>query len=127
MGSSVTLVLPVPEAQGTPEPGYDIFHEILKQRTEELTPGQKKTLLDVPGSLNTILGTISELNQQHHDQSSIRRGVDRVKPFLEVTRNYMSVVETMIQQSPAISSLVVGGLKLIVDVRMKHASHVRVL
>jgi hypothetical protein len=121
LGSSVTLALPGPEAQRTPDPGYDIFHEILTQRIKGLTPSQKNTLLDASGSFDTVFGTISALNRQHNDQSSIRKGVDRVKPFLEVTRNYMSVVETMIQHSPDISSLVVGGLKLIVDVRVKYA------
>ena len=67
-------------------------------------------------SADGIRAIIEGLNQRHAEESVTRQCADKVKGFLEVADGYLKVINIFIQHHPEISSLVVGGLKLFVDV-----------
>lgn len=64
-----------------------------------------------------LLHEVGEFDRQHKQDSTSRKCAEQVKGFLDAVDGYLKVLGICIQHSPEISALVVGGLRLVVDVR----------
>lgn len=97
-----------------PNPADEIFQEALKRHEQKLSPAQRQAFLNA--SATGLISIIEGLNDQHQKESVVRNAAVKVQGFLTVVDGYLTVVGICIQHNPDISSLVVGGLKLFVDV-----------
>jgi len=109
----VTVVQLVPSCNAA-------FSEALRRHTEILTP-EEKLAFDGGHSIipEQLLTTIKSHDDKHNDASRSRRCATRVHGFLAALDAYLGPVSIMAGHSPQITSLVVGGLKLIVQVRSR--------
>jgi hypothetical protein len=98
-----------------PDPADDIFREALERHKLGLSDVQKQAFHGA--SAIKLMDIVQELNQQHNKESLTRRSAMKVQRFLEVTDGYLTLLGIFSQFNPEISSIVVGGLKLFVDVR----------
>lgn len=112
IGDSTIAVVPL--APNPPTVGDDIFQEALHRYGQKLSPAHRQTFID--SSAGGLIDTIKRLNEQHSTESRFRNAAVKVQGFLEVVDGYLTVLCIGIQQHPDISALVIGGLKLFVDV-----------
>lgn len=65
-----------------------------------------------------LLERIKSLNTQHASNSSFRPHAEKIARFLGLLNRLLGGVAIAIQANPDISSIAVGGVKLIVDIAM---------
>lgn len=94
----------------------DLFEEELERHGHKLSPAYRQAFINASSATNMI-DIIQGLNDQHREESRVRAIAVKVQGFLEVVDGYLNVVAVLVQHNPYISALVVGGLKLFVDVR----------
>lgn len=63
-----------------------------------------------------ILLKVKEYDQAYNRGSASRKCADKVDKSLKILNQFLTSVAIAIQSNPDISSLIVGGLRLIVDV-----------
>lgn len=97
-----------------PDPAYDIFREALEIHKLGLSPHQQDLFLGA--SAVGLMDIVKDLDQQHTVGSRTRGSIVKAQGFLQVVDGYLNVLGICIQHSPQYSALVVGGLKLFVDV-----------
>lgn len=114
-GGSTISITPVSLASVSPDPADDVFREALKRHEQGLSLAHRKAFHDA--SAIGLIGVIKQLNEQHNAESSVRKAAVKVQGFLQVVDGYLTAVSVLIQHNPDISALVVGGLRLFVDVR----------
>ena len=66
-----------------------------------------------PGAL---IDCVAQLDEKHAQKSRARKLADRTQKILQAIDQFMGATSICIQHSPEISSLVVGGLRCILDV-----------
>lgn len=59
---------------------------------------------------------VRAIDETHNEKSVSRRFAARIEKVLKGLNSYMDIVQTMVQHSPEISSLVVGGVMFILNV-----------
>lgn len=96
------------------DPADDIFREALEGHKLGLSSSQQNMFLGA--SAVGLLDIVKELDQQHTVESRTRRSIVKTQAFLKVADGYLNVLGIFIQHSPHYSALLVGGLKLFVDV-----------
>lgn len=97
-----------------PDPADEIFREALEHHKLGLSLGQQDIFL--AASAVGLMDIVKELDQEHTAGSRTRRSIVKAQGFLQVTDGYLNILGLFIQHSPKYSALVVGGLKLFVDV-----------
>ncbi|KAH0288001.1 hypothetical protein KCU62_g5460, partial [Aureobasidium sp. EXF-3399] len=69
-------------------------------------------------SLGSLLEKVRSLDKQHASVSSFRPYAEKISKFLGVLDRLLGGISVAIQANPDISSIAVGGVKLIVDIAM---------
>ncbi|TGZ77426.1 hypothetical protein EX30DRAFT_366680 [Ascodesmis nigricans] len=62
-----------------------------------------------------VLMKVRAIDETHNEKSVSRRFAARIEKVLKGLNSYMDIVQTMVQHSPEISSLVVGGVMFILN------------
>lgn len=95
----------------------DAFTLALERHIETLTDEEKAAFSQI-GDMNTesLLQAVEKLDAEHQAGSTSRRCATKIKGFLDAVNGYLNALAVMVQHSPEISSLIVGGLRLVVDV-----------
>lgn len=80
-------------------------------------PPKEQNAFATANSINPddLLAKVRELDEAHN-RKSIPRKYEKVKGFLEVLNGYLGSLAIVAGCSPQISSIVVGAVKLVVDV-----------
>lgn len=99
------------------DPADDIFREALNRYKLGLDPVLQQAFLGA--SAVKLIDVVQGLNKQHSEESRARQAATKVQGFLQVADGYLNVLGVLVQHSPEFSSLVVGGLRLFVDVSSK--------
>ncbi|KAI5839132.1 hypothetical protein DFP73DRAFT_502190, partial [Morchella snyderi] len=98
-----------------------IFQEAIERYKQKVAIDHKQYLLGgMDVSVAQLIESVGRYNTQHNERSSSRRGLARIQGFLRVVDGYLKSLGVMIQHSPEISSLVVGGLRLFVDIGIRY-------
>ena len=63
------------------------------------------------------MSKVSDFDNAHYDKSMSRRCAEAVARFLRVIDQLMGGVAIAIQSNPDISALVVGAVRVVIDVR----------
>ncbi|KIJ24000.1 hypothetical protein M422DRAFT_275321 [Sphaerobolus stellatus SS14] len=74
-------------------------------------------------SLEELRELVSQLDETHKKTSKARRTIDHLQPFFDGITRYMGVVETLVSSNPAISALVWGGVKYVVQLAGEYSHH----
>jgi hypothetical protein len=94
------------------------FLDALKEYEEKLSDEERKEFdPTTAASPQSLLSAALQLDTDHRERSSSRSLACRVKKILESMDRFMGVLCIAIQHSPEVSSLVVGGIRCILDVR----------
>ena len=87
------------------------FQKAIQKYVKELSDGDKAAFLDAPD----VMAHLQKM--QDNDKSPIsNRHTARVEKVLQFVNHFMDSLSIFIQQSPEISSLVVGGVKCVLKV-----------
>jgi ankyrin repeat domain-containing protein 50 len=70
-------------------------------------------------SENTLLSRAQSLDEQHRQSSSFRPQAERLSKFLEFLNRFMGGVSAAIQSNPEISSIVVGAVRIVIDIAVQ--------
>lgn len=99
--------------------GNPAFEVALKELSKDLEPAERRAFFDAYQHITPeqTLMTIKNLDEQD-SETIARRGSRSLEPTIRILNQFMAGVSIGIQQSPEISSLVVGGVRLIIDVSL---------
>lgn len=110
-------------ASPTAIPVDDAFALALERHKQNLTPEELKAFSAGNNiSPDQLLADVRNFDMTHSENSHSRKCATRVEGFLTVLNGYLVSVGVITQHSPEVSSVVVGGIKLIVDVRQNFPS-----
>ncbi|KAI9860062.1 MAG: hypothetical protein M1813_006410, partial [Trichoglossum hirsutum] len=113
--------LPVPQ---TPPPSVTdniAFDLAFQQHVNKLSQSESDAFLDAYRDITpeTLLSKVNDFDDAHHDKSMSRRCAEPVARFLRVINQLMGGVAIAIQSNPDISALVVGAVRVVIDVAIK--------
>lgn len=97
-----------------------VFERTIAERVKKLPASKQRAYLDAAKNL-TVAGIFSKAqdsNINHRNQSLLRKFDEPMSKVFDVVDLFMASITIVIQQSPEISSLVVGGLRLVLDVSL---------
>ena len=94
------------------------FADALQQHLFKLSPVESAAFRTSHQSLTpeVILSKVKAYDQAHNRGSASRKCSEKVDKSLRILNQFLASIAIAIQSNPDISSLIVGGLKLIVDV-----------
>lgn len=93
------------------------FQLALTDHIKDLSPDEKKAFINGNHiSIEGLMDGIREFDAIHSKPSRTRRCAERVEKFLTILKGYVKGLTPLIQQAPEISSVVIGGVNLIIDV-----------
>ncbi|OJD26052.1 hypothetical protein ACJ73_02567 [Blastomyces percursus] len=100
-------------------------NESLKLAVEEyikgLTPAEKAAFRYGP-SEDDLLARAAKLDDEHKGISSFRAHTQKIAKVLQLCNQFMPSVTIGIQANPDISSIVVGGVRLVLDIGLRFAT-----
>lgn len=98
----------------TSDPAYTLA---VKRHIEALSPEERQAF-DTGAQITpqALVARIQDFDRMHSQNSRLRACANRVDKFLTILDQYLKPLAICIGHSPGISSLVVGGVKLIIDV-----------
>lgn len=93
------------------------FQQALANQINDLSPEEQQAFKrgnDI--SIESLLSQINLFDETHRQASRSRRCAERVEQFLTALQGYLKGLAPFLQQADPISSLVIGGVNLIIDV-----------
>lgn len=92
----------------------------LKKHIKDLSPEERQAF-DNSNTITpeTLIAKVRDYDSTHNDSSYSRRYASRIEVFLTAVDGYLKPLSILIGHNPEISSLVVGGAKLIVQLGLK--------
>lgn len=92
----------------------------LKKHIKDLSPEERQAFNNSSSiTPDTLIAKVRDYDDTHNDLSYSRRYASRIQGFLTAVDGYLKPLAIMIGHNPEISSLVVGGAKLIVQLGLK--------
>ena len=94
------------------------FSYALQRRLEKLDQAERHALEKAYQDISPedLLSKVSQFDKAHNEKSTCRRCAKPVARFLRVIEQFMQGVAIGLQCSPEISSLVVGAIRILIDV-----------
>jgi hypothetical protein len=98
-----------------------VLEKALGKALEELPQAEKAAFEQASKTIDerTLLSRVQAYDAAHKDDSSFRPHAERLSKFLGLLNRFMGGVTIGIQASPEISSLVVGSVRVIIDLALK--------
>jgi len=95
-----------------------VFQKTITERARRLPLEKQQAYLDASQNLSveSIFNKVEKLDAGHKDQSSLRKFDEPLSKVFSVVELLMASISILIQQSPEISSLVIGGVRMVLDV-----------
>ena len=99
-------------------PNNEAFQAALKKHLDKLDPVEKDAFeaANRDTSQTELLAKVKRFDEDHSRHSSSRRCFGPLTKFFQVLDQFMGGVAIAIQSNPEISSLVVGGVRFVIDV-----------
>lgn len=97
----------------------------LQHTVDKLPTAEKTAFTEAFETIDerSLLTRVRSHDAAHKDQSSYRHHAERLSKFLGLLDRFMGGVATGIQHSPEISSLVVGSVRLVIDLALKFTTY----
>lgn len=94
------------------------FADALQQHLLKLSPVEKAAFRAGYQSLTpeSIFLKVKAYDQAHNRDSTSRKCAEKVEKSLMILSQFLASIDVAIQSNPDVSSLIVGGLRFIVDV-----------
>ncbi|KAF3010907.1 hypothetical protein E8E13_009909 [Curvularia kusanoi] len=98
-----------------------VLEKALARTLEELPQAEKAAFAQASKTIDerTLLSRVNAYDAAHRDSSSFRPHAERLSKFLGLLNRFMGGVAIGIQASPEISSLVVGSVRVVIDLALK--------
>ena len=95
------------------------FDLALQQHLKKIGQSESNAFMNAYRSITpeSLLSKVSEFDNAHNEKSISRRCAEPVARFLRVIDQLMGGVAIAIQSNPEISALVVGAIRIVIDVR----------
>ena len=89
----------------------------IQEHIDKLPESEKEIFREASETINeqTLLAKIREYNAQHAHDSSFRPQAERLSKLLGILDRFMGGVAIGIQANPEISSIIVGGIRIVID------------
>jgi hypothetical protein len=93
----------------------------LAKTLEKLPKAEKAAFAQASTTVDerTLLSNVQAYDAAHKDNSSFRPHAERLSKFLDLLNRFMGGVAIGIQASPEISALVVGSVRVVIDLALK--------
>lgn len=97
----------------------------IKKHLDELPEKEKDTFRDASAHLTTgnLLAKLENYDRDHAAQSGFRARAGDIARFLSLLDRFMGGIAIGIQASPDISSLVVGGVRVVIDIFVRFVEY----
>lgn len=97
------------------------FALALKKHIDGLSPEERRVFnnSNITITSDSLIERIKDYDETHKGSSNARRWASRIQGFLTAVDGYLKPLSIMIAHSPEISSLVVGGAKLIIQLGLR--------
>ncbi|KAF2805686.1 uncharacterized protein BDZ99DRAFT_109722 [Mytilinidion resinicola] len=101
--------------------GDPLLEKALARTLERLPKGEKAAFVQASKTIDerTLLSGVRAYDAAHKHDSSFRPHAERLSKFLGLLNRFMGGVAIGIQASPEISSLVVGSVRVVIDLALK--------
>ena len=98
-----------------------MLEKALTKTLEKLPQAEKAAFAQASKTIDerTLLSRVQTYDAAHKDNSSFRPHAERLSKFLDLLNRFMGGVTIGIQASPEISSLVVGSVRVVIDLALK--------
>lgn len=98
-----------------------VLEKALAKTLEKLPQAEKAAFAQASKTIDerTLLSRVNAYDAAHRDNSSFRPHAERLSKFLGLLDRFMGGVAIGIQASPEISSLVVGSVRVVIDLALK--------
>lgn len=98
-----------------------VLEKALARTLEKLPQAEKAAFAQASKAIDerTLLSSVHAHDAAHKDDSSFRPHAERLSKFLGLLDRFMGGVAIGIQASPEISSLVVGSVRVVIDLALK--------
>lgn len=116
--TTVPSVIVSPSPSDSPEPPRNVaFAQALQEHINGLKEDEKAAFQHASRGISekNILHGLQGLGDDHMQNSLLRRHSESLTKFLGLLDRFLGGVGIAIQQSPDVSSLVVGGVRLLID------------
>lgn len=99
------------------------FQQALANHIKDLSPAEQQAFNNGNNiSIESLLSQINLFDETHRQTSCSRRCAERVQQFLTALQGYLKGLAPFLQQAEPISSLMIGGANLIIDVGINRPS-----
>ncbi len=97
-----------------------LLEEALAKTLGKLSEGEKAAFLQASKTIDerTLLSGVRTYDAAHKSESSFRPHAERLSKFLDLLNRFMGGVAIGIQASPEVSSLVVGSVRVVIDLAL---------
>ncbi|KAL0631967.1 hypothetical protein Q9L58_009170 [Maublancomyces gigas] len=98
------------------------FQQAVANLIKDLSPAEQQAFNrgnDL--SIESLMSQINLFDETHHQTSRSRRCADRIQQFLTALQGYMKGLAPFLQQVEPISSLIIGGANVIIDLGLRFA------
>jgi len=98
-----------------------VLEKALARTLEKLPPAEKAAFAQASKTIDerTLLSRVHAHDAAHKEESAFRSHAERLSKFLGLLDRVMGGVAIGIQTSPEISSLVVGSVRVVIDLALK--------
>jgi hypothetical protein len=98
-----------------------VLEKALAKTLEKLPQAEKAAFAQASKTIDerTLLSRVHTYDAAHKDDSSFRPHAERLSKFLGLLDRFMGGVTIGLQASPEISSLVVGSVRIVIDLALK--------
>lgn len=98
-----------------------LLEEAIAKILDKLSKGDKAAFLQASETIDerTLLSCVRTYDAAHKTDSSFRPQTERLSKFLDLLSRFMGGVAISIQAHPEISALVVGSVRVVIDLALK--------
>jgi hypothetical protein len=130
--SHIVPILPAQQTSSPPAPkpspppcsaasSSPLLEKALAKTLEKLPNAEKAVFEQASKTIDerTLLSNVRAYDAAHKDDSSFRPHAERLSRFLDLLNRFMGGVAIGIQASPEISALVVGSVRVVIDLALR--------
>ena len=101
-----------------------ILEKALAKTLEEIPDVEKAAFTQASMTIDEtrLLSSVQDYDAKHKNQSAFRPHAERLSKFLNLLNRFMGGVAIGIQASPEISALVVGSVRIVIDLALQYTT-----
>lgn len=90
------------------------------ERVLAITKDAKEGKVDRDEAYRDLIGIIGTMDETHRKESTTRKMVEKMSPFVDSINRFAAVVDTMVQSDPTPGALIWGTAKMFLQVCRKY-------